>query len=299
MKILLVYNIKTAHKVSAKKLSVVKALLTENKIDAEIVYTQYPRHAVEIVCNVDFNNYDGIVSAGGDGTLYEVVNGYFQNKSEKRIPLGVIPVGTGNAFVKDIGLTTNDLQKAMKLIKNGFTRKVDVAQFKTSSRTSYFINILGFGFVTDVVQTARHFKLFGDFAYTIGVLHRMLLLRTNKMRIEIDGKGFEYEQLLVEISNSRYTGASYLMAPNASITDGYLDVIVAKKMGRIKLLSLFSKIFKGEHIGDPYIDTFKARQIKIELDKVKPLSPDGELEGITPVEITCLPQAIEIFAPAE
>ena len=261
-----------------------------------MIYTNYSRHAIEIVRDADFNKYDAIIGAGGDGTLHELVNGYFLNRSEKRIPIGIIPVGTGNAFIRDIGFANPDLRKAIQLIKDQKKRKIDVGRFQTGNQTRYFINILGFGFVTDVVQTAQHFKLFGDFAYTIGVLYRMLMLKTNTMKIEINGKKLEYNQLLVEISNSRYTGASYLMAPNASIDDGYLDVMIAKKMGRLKLLSLFSKIFKGEHIGDPFIETFKAKHITIELDEKKLLSPDGELEGTTPVEITCLHQAIEMFA---
>ncbi len=278
MKILLVYNKKTAHKVSAKKLKVVKILLDEYKIDADIVYTQYSRHAIEIVKEADFSKYDGVVGAGGDGTLYELVNGYFLNKSEKRIPIGIIPVGTGNAFVRDIGFVKPDIEKAIQIIKEQKTRKIDVGRYKNMNQTRYFINILGFGFVTDVVHTAINFKFFGNFAYSIGVLYRMVILKTNVMKIEIDGQKYEYDELLVEISNSKYT-ADYLMAPSAEIDDGYLDVIIAKKMGRLKLLSLFSKIFKGNHI-----------------DEIKQLSPDGELEGETPIEVKCLHKAIEIFA---
>lgn len=296
MKILLVYNKKTAHKVSSKNLSLVKNLLEKYAIDAEIVRTEYPRHAQEIVRNANFNNYDGIVGAGGDGTLYEIVNGYFQNQSEKRIPIGIIPLGTGNAFSKDMGFEKPDIEQAIRIIQRKQTRKVDVGRFLSQGETRYFINILGFGFVTDVVQTANHFKWLGDMAYTVGVLYRMLMMRTNPMKIVLDGVSHEYDQLLVEISNSRYTGADYLMAPQASIDDGYLDILIAKKMSRKKLLSLFSKIFKGKHLGSPELAVFKAREIQIEVAGTKILSPDGELEGETPIQVSCLHKAIEMFA---
>lgn len=295
MKILLVYNKKTAHKVSAKKLSVVKRLLDEFEIDADIVYTQYSRHAIEIVRNADFSIYDGVIAAGGDGTLYELVNGYFQNTSDKRIPIGIIPVGTGNAFVRDIGFTQPDVRKAIQIIKEQKIRKIDVGSYKSNNQTKYFINILGFGFVTDVVRTAINFKYFGNFAYTIGVFYRMIMLKTNILKIEIDGQKYEYDQLLVELSNSKYT-ANYLMAPGAEIDDGYLDVLIGKKMSRIKLLTLFSKIFKGKHTDDAYVEVFKAKHIKIEVDEIKHLSPDGELDGATPIEVTCLHKAIDMFA---
>lgn len=295
MKILLVYNKKTAHKVSAKKLGVVEALLKEYQIDADIVFTNYSRHAIEIVKEADFSQYDAVIGAGGDGTLYELVNGYMLNTSEKRIPIGIIPVGTGNAFIRDIGFTNPDLPKAIQMIKEGKTRKMDVGKFTTPNETRYFINILGFGFVTDVVHTANHFKLFGNFAYTIGVFHRMALLNTNQVKVTLDGETFETDALLVEIANSRYT-ANYLIAPDAKIDDGYLDVLIAKRMGRIKLLALFSKIFKGNHIDNVLVKAYKAKNIKMEPDARKPLSPDGELEGETPIEITCVHHAVEMFA---
>lgn len=295
MKILLVFNRKTAHKVSAKKLAVVQTLLDKYAIEAEIIFTQYSRHAIEIVRDADFSKHDGIVGAGGDGTLYEIVNGYMLNKSEKRVPLGIIPVGTGNAFIRDIGFTTPDLEKAVRILKEHKTRWIDVGRYKTNNEIRYFVNILGFGFVTDVGHTAVYFKLFGNMAYTIGVFHRLAMLKTNKLRIELDGKRYSYDQILVEISNSRYT-ANYLMAPNAQIDDGYLDVLVAKKMSRLKLIALFSKIFKGNHIYDEHVEVFKVKEIKINLDEVKQLSPDGELEGETPIEVSCIHKAIEMFA---
>jgi diacylglycerol kinase (ATP) len=85
------------------------------------------------------------------------------------------------------------------------------------------------------------------------------------------------------------------MAPNALIDDGLLDITILKKMSRRKLLSSFPKIFTGEHIHLPEVETYQAKRIKIVSKKPKVLSPDGELIGITPVEIECLNQAIEVF----
>ncbi len=294
MKILLIYNKKTAHKISEKKLDQVLDLLQKANIDYDIQFTKYSRHAIEIVAQADFANYDGIIAAGGDGTLFEIINGYFQNTSPRRPPIGIIPVGTGNAFARDIGFTKPDLKKAVAIIQNQKIRKIDVGQFTTKGKTCYYLNILGMGFVTDVTETALHFKIFGNFAYTIGVFHRLLSLKSDKLYIEIDGENYEYDQHMVEVSNSRYT-ANYLMAPNASLDDGLLDLTIAKKMSRLRLLKLFSLIFKGEHIFADEVETFQAKNIKIRYDSIRKTSPDGELEGETPIEITCLPQAVEMF----
>ena len=114
------------------------------------------------------------------------------------------------------------------------------------------------------------------------------------MKLEIDGKKIETDSTFIEISNTRYT-ANFLMAPSAEIDDGLLDITLVKKITRGKLIKSFPKIFTGEHIFIDEIETFKAKHIKIETDEPKVLTPDGELLGITPVEITCLKHAIEVF----
>ena len=249
---------------------------------------------IEIVKNADLSKYDGIVAAGGDGTLFEVINGYFQNPSEIKIPIGVLPVGTGNAFARDLELDNTLWKSAIKIIGKQNTRKVDVGKFHTHGQDYYYLNILGLGFVADVTKIARSLKVFGNIAYTFGVLFRTLFLSSERMIFEIDGQKFEHDCTFVEISNTRYT-ANFLMAPNAVIDDGLLDVTIAKKLSRIRLIKSFPKIFTGEHVNLPEIETFQAKSIKIKSESPKILSPDGELIGITPVKIECLPQAIEIF----
>lgn len=100
MKILLIYNPFAGHKRATKILPQVEAKFTQQKIDFDLHLTNYPEHAREIVQESDFKQYDGLVAAGGDGTLYEVINGYYRNSSKKKIPLGILPIGTGNAFVR-------------------------------------------------------------------------------------------------------------------------------------------------------------------------------------------------------
>jgi diacylglycerol kinase (ATP) len=86
------------------------------------------------------------------------------------------------------------------------------------------------------------------------------------------------------------------MAPDAQIDDGVLDVTLLGRISRRRLLRLFPTVFRGEHIQYPEVETFKARSIKVSSDQPKILSPDGELVGTTPAEITCLHQALDVFA---
>lgn len=294
MKILLVYNNFAGNGRAKKLLPQVEGLLNKYNVEFDLAITDYPEHGIEIVGNADFSLYDGVVAAGGDGTLFEVINGYFKNSSEAGIPIGILPVGTGNAFARDLELDNTQIEEAVEIISKQKLRKVDVGKFITHGQDYYFLNIIGAGFVADANKTAQRFKMFGDFSYTIGVLYRMLLLNFTKLRLEIDGEKLELETTFIEISNTRYT-ANFLMAPNAEIDDGLLDITLVKKISRIRLLQGLGKIFTGEHIHLEEIDTFKAKHIKFESDKPQVLTPDGELLGITPVEIECLKHAIEVF----
>jgi YegS/Rv2252/BmrU family lipid kinase len=294
MKILLLYNPYAAHKRAMKLLPHVEALFTQYEIDFDLFLTDYPEHGIEIIRQADFSMYDGVVAAGGDGTLFEVINGYFKNSSERKIPLGVLPIGTGNAFARDLDLDNSRLDQAVKIISDRKLRKVDVGNFKTHGQEYYYLNILGIGFVADVTETARKLKFFGNIAYTFGVFYRTILLNSNRLTITLDDKSVQRESIFIEISNTRYT-ANFLMAPNAKIDDGLLDVTLVNKLSRRKLLQSFPKIFTGEHIYLDEVETYQVKKIKIHSDVSKVLTPDGELVGITPVEIECLPSAIEVF----
>jgi len=294
MKILLIFNPQAGHGRAKDKLTKVVNYFKEKSLEIELKLTDYPNNACEIVRDADLSKYDGLVACGGDGTLYEVINGYYQNKGEKKIPIGIVPLGTGNAFARDLGLTNILWKESIDIIANQKTRLVDVGKYKCEGKNFYFLNILGLGFVTDVSETARKLKAFGNISYTFGVLFRTIFLKTDLLNFEIDEKKFERECTFVEISNTRYT-ANFLMAPDAEIDDGFLDVIIASKLSRIKLLQSFPKIFTGKHIEMPEIEVFKAKKLKINSSTKKLLAPDGELLGSTPVEIYCLQKDIEVF----
>lgn len=211
-----------------------------------------------------------------------------------KIPIGVLPIGTGNAFARDLELYHDHWQDAIDIVALQKPRKVDVGQFRTHGETYYFLNILRLGFVADVTDIAHKLKITGNISYTLGVLQKTIFLKSFPLTITIDGATYQRENIFVEISNTRWT-ANFLMAPSAEIDDGYLDVTLLGKLGRIKLLKAFPKIFIGEHIYIDEVETFKAKEITVETGIPKVLTPDGELLGITPIEVKCLHQAIDVF----
>ncbi len=294
MKVLLIYNPFAGHGRAQKILPEVEAYFQEKGIEFDLRTTDYHEHGIQIVKDADLSQYDGVVAAGGDGTLFEVINGYYRNESKVKIPIGILPIGTGNAFARDLELHNTHWRDAIDIISLQSPRKVDVGQFISHGETYYFLNILGLGFVADVTEIALKLKVFGNLSYTLGVLQKTIFLKSHKLIITIDGREYQRDNIFVEISNTRWT-ANFLMAPSAEIDDGFLDVTLLGKLGRIKLLKSFPKIFTGDHIYLDEIETFKAKEIKIETDVPKVLTPDGELVGITPIDVKCLHHGVEVF----
>lgn len=270
-----------------------------NSLDHEAVQTKHAGHGTDIIKNLNFNDYDCLAVSGGDGSLFEAINGYFANKSSKRIPVGVIPVGRGNAFARDLDFHPRMWNDAIHNIYFNKTKKVDVAVCKANGEQFHFVNILGLGFVTDVARTAFKLRAFGHLSYILGVLHRTISLKPFSLKMEIDGEKIERENVFVEISNSRYTGKDFLMAPSASIDDGYLDVTLLNKLSRARLLQCLPKIFTGEHVKMKEVECFKAKKIKIETEPQKLLTPDGQLIGTTPIEIDCLNKSLDVITREE
>jgi len=295
MKIFYLNNPASGNKNGAKYFSLINKEFDKRNIEYESVQTEYARHGTEIIKHLTFEKYDAIAVSGGDGTLFETINGYFANKSSKRIPVGVIPTGRGNAFARDLDLYPEKWEEAINIITSGKTKRVDVGFCKTPQEQFYFINILGLGFVTDVASTAFKLRTLGHFSYILGVLYRTISLKPFHLELEVDGQKIERKNVFVEISNTRYTGKDFFMAPNAVIDDGLLDIILLNKLTRIRLVQCLPKIFTGEHVKLKEVECFKARKIKVVASPPKILTPDGQLIGNTPIEIECLSKKLEVF----
>jgi YegS/Rv2252/BmrU family lipid kinase len=293
-KLLIVYNPNAGHGKAGHSLAEVEDLCRQHELDADLRLTQEPGHATEMVEAVNFEDFSGVVAAGGDGTVFEVVNGCFRNRAGPVIPFGVLPVGTGNSFSRDLDLKTGQVREALERVARAKTRWVDVGHFHSGDDDYYFLNILGAGFVSDVTATAVRLKALGSASYTVGVVYQTAFLSTFGLELELDGEVINREATFLEISNSRYT-ADFLMAPAARIDDGLLDITILGRITRRRLLKLFPTVFRGEHTRYDEVETFTARSIRIATEHPKILTPDGEIIGSTPAEVRCLHRALEVF----
>ena len=295
MKLLIVFNPNAAHGRAARKLAAIRTKFEGLGIHAEFKPTTHPGHGRELVACTDLSSFDGLVAAGGDGTLFEVLNGLYKHPRSARSPLGLLPIGTGNAFARDLGLKPAAWSDAIDLLQRGRTREVDVGYVESADKTYYFLNIVGMGFTVDAGKSAHKLKFFGNTAYTLATLWQVLKLKSYPLEAELDGRELRSDNIFITISNTRYTGTHFLIAPDASIDDGLLDVTILENLPRHRLLKLFPTIYDGRHVQYEEISTHKAAHIKIHSPAAMLLGPDGELIGHSPAEITCLHQDLTIF----
>lgn len=295
-KFLMIFNPQAGNGRAAKLLPEIQTAFNNHQLEVEIFHTERTGAGTEELEQRDLSQYEAILAAGGDGTIFEVINGLYRNPAEKRPRLGIIPIGTGNAFVRDMQEDPISIEQAVSQIAAKHTRQVDVGKYRMKGEDYYFLNILGLGFVADVGLTAQKLKFLGNFSYTLGVLYQVLFLKPFPARIVTEEQEINEDCLFIEISNTRYT-SNFLMAPNARTDDGLLDVTVLKGLSRRKLLGAFPKIFTGEHIELPEVLHFQCRRIDISTDTEKILTPDGELTGSTPIQVECLQRAIDVYWP--
>lgn len=263
---------------------------------AEFHVTQGPGDAWNVVAGLAPGQCDAVVSAGGDGTLFEVVNGLMARPEGQRETLGVLPLGTGNAFARDLGLEPGDLEGALDRIASGGRQAVDVAEVVGGGERFHFINMFGVGFVVRAGRAAQALKALGRGAYTLGALAALVRLPDLPLALELDGESIApRDTLFLQIANSRFTGTRFLMAPEARIDDGLLDVVHVRRLPRHRALRLFPTIYDGRHVMAPEVTVHRARRIRLAAPAGLACLVDGEFRGETPVDITCLAGALEIL----
>lgn len=294
MKLLLVFNPNAATGRALRLLPGIQLAL-ERFARLDILQSTSAADAHQRVAGTDLSSYDGLVAAGGDGTLFEVLNGLYRHDPQNRVPLGLIPIGTGNAFARDLGLLPGQWKKAIEQIRAGNLRSFDVGRVEYPGACYHFLNIVGSGLPVDAMITSAKLKLLGTAAYTLAAFWHAIKLRKYPLVIEIDGKRIKKECMFLEISNTRYTGTSFLMAPDAVFDDGLFDITLLGKISTLRLLRLFPTIYRGEHVLHKEVITFRGREIRILEPESMTLAPDGELRGCTPATITCLRRDVQLF----
>jgi diacylglycerol kinase (ATP) len=235
-----------------------------------------------------------LVVVGGDGMVSLGVNAV----AETGIPLGVIPVGTGNDTARNIGMPIGDPAGAAELIVAALEREsvsVDAGRVTHGLHTTWMLGALSAGFDAAVNERANFMSWpNSERRYTIAVVRELLTFRAPHYRVVVDGQRREFQAMLVAVANHTSIGGGMRIAPAAEMDDGLLDLFVVDRMSRPRFLRVFPKVFKGEHTELPEVHLEKVRSVRIEAAGVVAYA-DGERVGPLPVEVSVVPGAVRLL----
>ncbi len=276
--------------------------LEDAGIEVEIVTTSGPGEASELVRDAWNKGQRRFLAVGGDGTGYEIINGIFPAAltSDGEPPqLGFLPMGTGNSFLRDF-MAAGDKDgeaHALGALLERRTRTVDVIRIEHDKGENFYINLFAIGFAADVNSRAARYKNWGEFGYIGSVIAETLGLAPSSYPLREDGGEWNRDPAsFIAICNSKFTGGTMMMAPDADTADGKLDVVHVGALGRIGLLRAFPKIFEGKHLELDAVKGSQPSRVEFELQGPTNIMLDGEALYVQPQVIEVLPGALQVFA---
>ncbi len=272
-----------------------------------MAFTTRPLEATEIAQANVLSSRPVVVAVGGDGTLNEVVNGFFRNGAPlpTSSKLAFVPLGTGGDFRRTLRIPL-DPRQAVEVLKSGMVRRIDAGcvTFQTadgSTAIRHFINIADAGLPGEVVhRMGNGTKRFGSAGYTLAGLRGLLTYKNQPMTVVIDGTTHELPKAQqVVVANCQYYGGGMQMAPAASPTDGVFDVILVKDAGKLETIRGMGDIRTGKHLEreKPNIELMYGKRISVTSPAKVRIDIDGEDPGFLPALFEIQPGAIEFITP--
>lgn len=278
--------------------SALRALREAHVALDDIRYTRAAGDARQIAKEAWQQGARRFLVVGGDGTTHEVINGCVPEalQGTERPVIGMLPLGTGNSFLRDFGIF--DSKSALAAITKGAERKSDVVRLEHEEGALLSFNIVGFGFSATVgARTNAKYKRFGVAGYVVAVFETAVNLQAPTFPLRVDGGALDARpSTLLSFSNSRFTGGAMEMAPRAKTDDGELDVIRIGSMPRLRFVAQFPSIFRGKHTEKPEVEEKRARRVEFEIGEAIDCMIDGEIVRVRPRSVEVVPQAFSVIA---
>jgi len=259
----------------------------------EVVESRSAEHLREVVRASQDDDIDALGLAGGDGTVTLALAAL---DGVNRVPIGIIPSGSGNDFAMQIGVPA-DFAGAVDVLLNGVVREVDVASASPDGARYCCVASVG---LDEVALGFIHGSSFprSKALNIVSVLRALAVYRPRRVKIAWEGGAFDGEVMFAAVSNTRSYGGGFKVSPAASIDDGALDVCIVRRTGRLRLISQFPRILAGTHGSMPEVVFARSPWVTIEGAEPLPVALDGELpRRTTPTELRCEPRALRVLVP--
>ena len=248
-----------------------------------------------------------VVAAGGDGTINEVVNGFFEagDPVAAGACVGVLPMGTGGDLRRTLGHPL-DVERSAAVLKAGSARTIDAGRitcrsFDDGEVVRHFVNIADAGIGGDVVDRVNRGAriISGEVTFLLASIRTLLTWRNRPMRVVIDGRARELVAQQVVVANCQYFGGGMRVAPRAVPDDGLLDVVIAGDLGAWENVRGLRRIREGTHLdaGSPKLSHALAERVEISSPELTRVDADGEQPGVLPAVIEIQPAALRIICP--
>ncbi|MDR1442115.1 MAG: diacylglycerol kinase family lipid kinase [Bifidobacteriaceae bacterium] len=247
---------------------------------------------------------DALIVAGGDGMTHLGVNVV----AGTTLPLGIVPLGTGNDVARILGLPRHDLETAVQIIEDGLTngpRVIDAVRVTDTSHSmsEWYAGVLSAGFDAAVNAIANRLTWpRGESVYVRALFQEIKRYKPYGFEIDIDGElAWQSAAALVAVANGSDIGGGMHIAPDAAIDDGLLDVVIGGPVSTATLLTVFPRVYRGTHIRHPAVTILQGHEVTVRARPDLGLTPpdahtDGERVGPLPLSCRCVPGALRVLA---
>jgi diacylglycerol kinase (ATP) len=291
----LIVNPSSGRERGVEHAAAIAAGLRRKYAGVEVVFTQGDGDAEGAAQQALSDGCSAIVVAGGDGTLNEVVNGIAAVDALEAVHFGIVPLGTGNDFASALGIP-HETDLALEVLLRGELLDVDLG--RVNGRV--FLNTSGGGYVAEVsiAVTPQLKTIAGRLAYLIGGAQALLEYEPVRATVTVHPGDVTFDLGLYAyaVCNSRMIGGGRLIAPEAIIDDGLLDVCLIEEMSAVEFVALGRKVADGGHVDDPRVHYLQGSSVTIDFARDTNINTDGEVLSATRAEYMVLPRAARFLA---
>ena len=271
--------------------------------------TSGPGHERDLAEQAVEDGHDVIVAVGGDGTWSNVADRLVAS-GRKDVALGILPSGTGNDFGRNFGHDPRNPSDAVRVLAAGHTRPVDVGRVDTLSASEHapdrqeprhFLNLIGFGFDVAVIDAAKEARfLKGELLYKMTALQQIFRFPGIASRVESGGgQTRESHLLMLTVSNGRFFGGGFPIAPDATVDDGKLHACLIGDAPSLTRLKLFNLAERGRHVTSERVEIIDDQSFRLRFDAPPRFEMDGDVRksAEAEIEVRSMPGALKVVAP--
>jgi len=271
----------------------VAALLEDLKLPHDLHVSAGPGEPEALARRAAEDGAEVVAALGGDGLVGMVANGLVGTDAA----MAVLPGGSGNDFASMLGL--RGLEPSVRLLAEPRFETIDVGKIDSADGERYFVCVAGTGFDADANDVAnRIHRLRGKPKYVMATLRTLARFRPVGFTIRVDGRPvLEEEAMLVAVGNARSYGGGMNVCPDASLTDGALEVCIVGAMSKAAFVAAFPKVFKGTHVTHPKVHMFRGATVEVDAGRTFRVYADGDPAGTLPATLTVIPRALKVVIP--